>query len=249
VLPAARARRLAPALAHLVAVTADGRRLCRCLRCDAWIEAPLPEAPDIELSDLAPEQVPRRGRELRDAIVLRLIAVERGVHSIAFGLAAVGLAVLRADLTGLQAQARTLTRDGMGGFAGPGQTASQSSLARDLERLLSLRRGTLGVLLVFALVYCVVEGVEAVGLWRERRWAEYLTAIATAGFLPFELRELARRVSIVRVGALVVNLAILVYLVWRKHLFGIGRRDGQAERRNRRRGEGRASTTPGTLPG
>jgi uncharacterized membrane protein (DUF2068 family) len=67
----------------------------------------------------------------------------------------------------------------------------------------------------------VIEGVEAVGLWRERRWAEYLTAIATAGFLPFEIDELAKRVTILRVGALVVNLAILIWLVYRKRLFGV----------------------------
>src|SRR5205085_11504877 len=67
----------------------------------------------------------------------------------------------------------------------------------------------------------LLEGVEAVGLWRQRRWAEYLTAIATAGFLPFELHELAKRVSIGRVLALVINLAVLVYLLWAKRLFGI----------------------------
>ena len=70
----------------------------------------------------------------------------------------------------------------------------------------------------------MVEGTEAVGLWYEQRWAEYLTALATAGFLPFEVHELTNRVSVLRVSALVINLAVLVYLVWRKHLFGIGGR-------------------------
>ena len=59
------------------------------------------------------------------------------------------------------------------------------------------------------------------GLWKERRWAEYLTVVATAGFLPFEIRELFDRVSVFRVGALVVNVVILVYLVWAKRLFGV----------------------------
>ena len=66
-----------------------------------------------------------------------------------------------------------------------------------------------------------LEGVEAVGLWRERRWAEYLTAVATAGFLPFEVHELIKRITVLRVGALVVNVAILAWLVWRKRLFGV----------------------------
>ena len=67
----------------------------------------------------------------------------------------------------------------------------------------------------------MVEGSEAVGLWLEKRWAEYLTAVATAGFLPFEIRELIDRITALRVVAFVVNVAILMYLVWAKRLFGI----------------------------
>jgi len=224
VVPAAWARDLGPDWAHLVTVTRAGVRLGRCIRCDAWIETPEDGVAAVTLETLEQAQIPRRGRPLRDAIVLRLIAVERAVHSVAFGLLALGLVVLRVDLRGLQAQARTLTRNGGGGLAGPGQTASQSTIVRELERILNLHRGTLGLLALVALGYCVVEGTEAVGLWLERRWAEYLTAIATAGFLPFEVHELAKRVSVVRVSALVVNAAVLIYLVWRKHLFGIGGR-------------------------
>ncbi len=71
------------------------------------------------------------------------------------------------------------------------------------------------------MIYAVVEGVEAVGLWRERRWAEYLTAAATVGFLPFEIIELSKRVTAFRIGALALNLAVLAWLVWNKRLFGI----------------------------
>jgi len=67
----------------------------------------------------------------------------------------------------------------------------------------------------------VVEWTEAIGLWRERRWAEYLTVLATAGFLPFEVRELVDRITVLRVGALVVNLALLIWLVYAKRLFGL----------------------------
>ena len=69
--------------------------------------------------------------------------------------------------------------------------------------------------------HAVVEGVEAVFLWKERRWAEYLTVLATLGFVPFEINELLDRVTILRVTALVVNLAIVVYLVYAKRLFGV----------------------------
>jgi uncharacterized membrane protein (DUF2068 family) len=230
VVPALKARRIPEPWADLVTTTTDGLRLGRCIRCGAWIEAPEDLAAADVLSPLREEDVPRRGAALREAIVLRLIALERAVHSLFFGLAALGLLMLRLNLGGLQQQARYLTTTGMGGFAGPGQTASRSSIVRWLDRLLDLRRGTLGVLALAAAVYCVLEGAEAVGLWHERRWAEYLTAVATAGFLPFELNELWHRVTVLRLGALVVNVAVLVYLVWRKHLFDVGGRRPETRR-------------------
>jgi uncharacterized membrane protein (DUF2068 family) len=48
----------------------------------------------------------------------------------------------------------------------------------------------------------------------EKVWAEYLTAIITASFLPLEIFELTHRVTSIRVGLFVVNVAVLVYLVW-----------------------------------
>ncbi|HEX8172173.1 MAG TPA: DUF2127 domain-containing protein [Thermoanaerobaculia bacterium] len=66
-----------------------------------------------------------------------------------------------------------------------------------------------------ALVYAALFAVEGVGLWLDRLWAEYLTIIATSSFIPFEIYEVARRVSPLRVGALVANVAIVVYLVIR----------------------------------
>jgi uncharacterized membrane protein (DUF2068 family) len=221
VAPVTSARSTRPEHGALVATTTDGRRLARCLRCDAWIDAPPDQAPQPELAPLEQLEIPRRGERLREAVIVRIIAVERAVHAIVFTLAAIGLWLLEAGLPGLQSAARHLTQGATGGLAGPGQVASRDIISRQLTRLLSLHRHTLLVLTLTATVYAVVEGTEAVGLWFERRWAEYLTAVATAGFLPFEVRELIRRVTVVRVGALVLNLAVLAWLVWRKQLFGI----------------------------
>lgn len=55
--------------------------------------------------------------------------------------------------------------------------------------------------------------LEGIGLWLERSWAAYLTVISTSLLLPFELYEVIDRVSILRVGVLVLNLAIVLYLV------------------------------------
>ena len=73
--------------------------------------------------------------------------------------------------------------------------------------------------LVMIAIGCFVYGgvflVEAVGLWLRKRWAEYLTTIVTASLLPFEAMELVERLTVARAAVLVVNLAVLVYLVRR----------------------------------
>jgi uncharacterized membrane protein (DUF2068 family) len=220
--------RLRPDDVELGVDLADGRRLARCLRCDVWIEFEPPESPERKtLPPLEQLPLPRRGRALREAIILRLIALDRGVHSVIFGALAALLFALELNLASLRGEAQRIIDDVT---SQTGQGAGQGFIVRELHRFLHVGKGTVTLLALTALAYCVVEGIEAVGLWRERRWAEYLTAIATAGFLPFEIEELIKRVTVLRVGALVVNVAILVWLVWRKRLLGI-RGGPQAEGR------------------
>jgi len=219
VTPAALVERLRPEDAGLGVDLPDGRRMARCTRCDVWISTTPPDRPVREtLPPVKEMKVPRRGKPLREALILRVIALDRGFHCVLFGLLAALLIVIELNLADLKHQASDL----IGSVTGEtGQGASQGIISRELDKLLHLHKGTLVVLIVTAIAYCVVEGVEAVGLWRERRWAEYLTAIATAGFLPFEIKELIDRVTVLRVGALVVNVAILAWLLWRKRLFGL----------------------------
>lgn len=222
VLPAARVARLRPEDAGLGVELPDGRRLCRCTRCDVWVEVDPPAHPVREvLPSLYRLPLPRRGKALREAIVIRIIALDRALHSILFGLIAVVLLLLELRLGFIRGAAAGLLRDLELAAANTGQDPSRSFVERELHKVLGLRQGTILVLLAIAIAYCVVEGVEAVGLWLERRWAEYLTAVATAGFLPFEIHELIDQVTALRVVALAVNLAILVWLVWRKRLFGV----------------------------
>ncbi len=70
--------------------------------------------------------------------------------------------------------------------------------------------------LVAALVSLGYAGMlllEGIGLWLERSWAAYLTVISTSLLLPFELYEVIDRVSILRVGVLLLNLVIVLYLL------------------------------------
>jgi uncharacterized membrane protein (DUF2068 family) len=72
-----------------------------------------------------------------------------------------------------------------------------------------------------ALLFGALELTEAIGLARRRRWAEYLTVIAGCIGIPFEVMEVAHKQTPVRVSILVINVAIVIYLAWQKHLFGL----------------------------
>jgi len=70
-----------------------------------------------------------------------------------------------------------------------------------------------------AFCYAAIGIAEAIGLYLEKAWCEYLTLVITASFLPWEIMEIARRHTIPRVGLLVVNVAVLIYLsklVWER---------------------------------
>lgn len=222
VTPADSVRALRPIDGELGVDLVDGRRLARCLRCDVWVAT-------TSIPDDAPDQLPahdelprpRRGKSLEDAILLRLIAIDRAVHSIMFTLLAIGLLLLETNLGQVQQVGADMADKLNIAVSNSGQQAGRSFVARSFHEVLNLRQHELKILLFTAIAYAVVEGVEAVGLWRERRWAEYLTVVATAGFLPFELIELANKVTVLRVGALVVNIAVLLWLLWSKRLFGL----------------------------
>ena len=55
--------------------------------------------------------------------------------------------------------------------------------------------------------------VEGVGLWLELTWAAYLTVVSTSLLLPIELYEVIEQVSILKVGVLLLNLVIVLYLI------------------------------------
>jgi len=192
----------------------EGHRLVRCLRCDLWLAEATPRQPiRPTLGPLDQLPRPRRGLALDEGILLRLISLDRALHSILFSVLTVVLVAVRLQFGAVERWARSLYNDlGAGGHP---------LLSSQLQHLLGLRPESVTLLLMMAIAYALIEGTEAVGLWLERRWAEYLTVVATAGFLPLEIHELMRKISVFRVAALVINLAIVVYLLFAKRLFGI----------------------------
>jgi uncharacterized membrane protein (DUF2068 family) len=195
----------------------DGLRWYRCLRCDSWLPLPPPEAPARRFPPPRDDvELPLRGKALRDKIVLRVIAIDRAVHFVLLAGLAVLLFVFASHVAGLRRLFNRVVAD----YGGPGHVPKHG-LAHDLERLVTLQSGTLRIVALVAAAYAVLEGLEAVGLWFMKRWAEYLTFVATTALLPLEVYELTKRVSPFKVVALVVNLAIVVYLLWAKRLFGL----------------------------
>jgi uncharacterized membrane protein (DUF2068 family) len=65
-----------------------------------------------------------------------------------------------------------------------------------------------------AATYSSMRFVEAYGLWRQRAWAEWFAFVSGAIYLPFEVHELYRRPTLIKVVILVVNLAIVLYMLY-----------------------------------
>jgi uncharacterized membrane protein (DUF2068 family) len=206
---------------RLVAFEADGVRWHRCLRCDSWLPFPRPARPQRRHPPERDEiELPLRGKPLRDKVVLRLIAINRAFHFVLLGLLGAAILLFAANEAQLKETFYRIVadlQDTVGG--GPVQT-SKTGIVGELDKLFTLKSSTLELVGIAVCVYAVIEGVEAVGLWFQRRWAEYLTFIVTTSFIPLEVYELIHKFTPFKVFALVVNVAIVVYLLYAKRLFG-----------------------------
>jgi uncharacterized membrane protein (DUF2068 family) len=201
--------------ARLRVETAQGEAW-RCLRCgDYAIGAAVGSGP----ADEAPA-VPR-GAAIRDRLIIRLLAVERFVRGVAIAGAAFGVWWFR----GSQASLRHAFDSDLplaGQLAGKlGYNLLDSPIVNEIHKSLTISGTTLVVVAGALAAYGVIELVEGVGLWLLKRWAEYFTVVATAAFLPLEIYELTERVTWLRVGALIINVAAVVYLLFSKRLFGL----------------------------
>jgi uncharacterized membrane protein (DUF2068 family) len=75
---------------------------------------------------------------------------------------------------------------------------------------------TAGHLAEAALAYAAVFTVEGVGLVLRKRWAEWITVIVTASFMPIEAWEIVLRPDLLRIATILANALIVAYLLWRR---------------------------------
>jgi len=209
--------------AHTAAGTA-----WRCLRCGAYV----PGAPrGFGPADEAPQV--RRGRAVRDAFILRLLALERLLRGLALVALAYGLwrfggaresfqKVFDSYLPALRPLADRL-----------GVDLNETGPVNAVQQLLAISSSTLLLVTLGVLAYGLLELIEAVGLWLMRRWGEYVAVVGTAIFIPLEVHEILAKVTWLRVAALAINIFAVVYLLWTKRLFGLrgGYAAYEAERR------------------
>lgn len=225
------AEELRPEDASVARDGGDDLRWHRCLRCDSWLPLPPPEEPTRRYPPERDEvRVPLRGKALRDKIVLRLIAINRAFHFLVLGAIAAAIFVFAANRSHLRDPVFKALTDLQGSLGGPAR--GSHGLFGELRHLFSIQSGTLTKVGFVVSGYAIIEGVEAVGLWLMKRWAEYLTLIVTASLLPLEVYELIHKLSPFKVLALVINIAIVIYLLFAKRLFGLrgGAEADEAER-------------------
>jgi uncharacterized membrane protein (DUF2068 family) len=154
------------------------------------------------------------GRESQPVdTIIRLIVLERSIRG---GLALVlGIALL----TGSRQMAHLVRAWVAELNENPGRNFFRHLLTRALQALGFLPPRTVVLIALGALAFGVLELTEAIGLARRRRWAEYLIVIAGGLGIPFELHEVITRITLLKVGILAANVAIVIYLALKKHLF------------------------------
>ena len=64
------------------------------------------------------------------------------------------------------------------------------------------------------LLYAGLFLAEGTGLWLRKRWGEWLTVIITSSLVPVEVYEIHRHPSWAKVVVLILNVAIVVYLIY-----------------------------------
>lgn len=101
-------------------------------------------------------------------------------------------------------------------FAGQVQTdVGNHYMTKALAKLSRVSPHKLHELGIGCFVYAAMFATEGIGLWLRKLWAEYVTIIITGSFIPLEVYEMVKHGSVVKGVVIIVNVAIVIYLVLR----------------------------------
>lgn len=83
-----------------------------------------------------------------------------------------------------------------------------------LDKVALLNDHRLRMISTAMMSYATIHLIEGVGLLLEKTWAEYLTIIVTASFLPWEMFEVVHHVNWINLSLLIVNTVVVAYLLY-----------------------------------
>jgi len=205
-----------PHLAEQIRVNTPAGIAWKCLRCGVFVPGdPFAYGPGNE----APEIL--HDHQIRDRVIIRFLAVERFIR----GLIVLVLGIIVYQLQGSQDSLQdrlTTSIPLLKPFADQiGWNINQSKFIHLLNVIVETTPHTLVLIAMGLVAYGCVQLTEGVGLWYQLRWAEYLTVVATSAFIPYEIYELMHTVTLFKIGAFVLNILAVLWLLWTKHLFGV----------------------------
>jgi len=83
------------------------------------------------------------------------------------------------------------------------------------EKVILIHSQSLRLVAILLFAYTAIAVVEGIGLIMRKKWAEWLTVVTTAGFIPLEVYEFTKHMTWVRLTILVLNVGVVVYLIVR----------------------------------
>lgn len=200
---------------RLMSPTAAGQSW-RCLRCGTFVPGP-----PMASGPVAAAPAVLRGKEVRSELILRIFAVERFLRAVVFGALAYVVWRFKYSRTSIEETfnkelplLRTL-------FKQLGYNINHSKVVGFIQNAFTLTPRAITLLALALAAYTLIELVEGIGLWLVKRWGEYFAMVATSAFLPLEIYDLTTKITVLRAAAFVVNLALVLYLVLTKRLFGV----------------------------
>lgn len=82
-----------------------------------------------------------------------------------------------------------------------------------IEKVALITPQNLNLITIGIMLYGAIRFIEAYGLWRAKRWTEWFALVSGAIYIPFEVYELIKQVDVLTVGAFVINILVVGYMM------------------------------------